>query len=236
MTEQQFVLPEWEISFEEYLGRVGANRDEFSRNLRLPDVARVQKVLPLRDMAKIQSLIPLRYKLLATLIKNITTLDGQKPFANARIQLLKVDPNHCNIGQRFVYRENYVKLLEELGHLFKKFVVAPGIVELGAYMAFGIDRSDAYAMAYYIPPIIEKHDGQIVIMDGIHRNFIAKQIGSPINAIVVENVAIPFPCSLHSWNEIEVISLAQKPKDINLRYFDLQQQLFRDLKYLGIDG
>ncbi len=73
-------------------------------------------------------------------------------------------------------------------------------------------------------------------MDGIHRNYIAKQAGLAINAILVNSVSLPFPCDPRNWSEIQVISLADKPKDINERYFELQKELFRDLKYLGIDG
>ena len=73
-------------------------------------------------------------------------------------------------------------------------------------------------------------------MDGIHRDYITKQLGCTINAILIKNVAIPFPCGIKSWEEIKVIGLAEKPKDINERYFNLQKELFRDLKYLGIDG
>ena len=76
----------------------------------------------------------------------------------------------------------------------------------------------------------------MVIMDGIHRNYIAKQTGHALNAILVDDIILPFPCAAKDWSEIQVIPLNQKPKDINERYFDLQQGLFRDLKYLGIDG
>lgn len=33
-----------------------------------------------------------------------------------------------------------------------------------------------------------------------------------------------------------LIPLAEKPANINDRYFELKKNLFRDLKYLGIDG
>ena len=92
-------------------------------------------------------------------------------------------------------------------------------------------------MACYIPPIIEVHGSRSLIMDGIHRNYIARQSGlSTINALLVENIEVPFPCSVNNWKEVQVIPLADKPKNLEDRYFDLQKGLFRDLKYLGIDG
>jgi len=52
----------------------------------------------------------------------------------------------------------------------------------------------------------------------------------------IENISVAFPCGTKSWDKIQVISLADKPKNIQKRYFNLNQELFRDLKYLGIDG
>ena len=75
-----------------------------------------------------------------------------------------------------------------------------------------------------------------MVMDGIHRDYIGKQTGLALTVIVAENISLPFPCSAKSWSDIKVISLSEKPKDINERYFDLKKELFRDLKYLGIDG
>jgi len=53
---------------------------------------------------------------------------------------------------------------------------------------------------------------------------------------MIRNPELPFPCSPKNWKEIEIISLNDKPKNLEDRYFDLQKGLFRDLKYLGIDG
>ncbi|MDO8523538.1 MAG: hypothetical protein Q7S12_04675, partial [bacterium] len=111
-----------------------------------------------------------------------------------------------------------------------------GICELGAWFVFGEDMEGTSSLSCYLPPIIERHGKRLVIMDGIHRNYIAMQFGVSINAILVENIYIPFPCSMRNWDELSVIPLANKPADINERYFDLTKELFRDLKYLGIDG
>jgi len=98
------------------------------------------------------------------------------------------------------------------------------------------EQLNAPALACYLPPIVERHGKNKVIMDGIHRNYIAKQYGVSINAILVEEISIPFPCGMREWDELQAISLDKKPADINERYFDLTKELFRDLKYLGIDG
>jgi len=228
---------EWEISFEEYLERMQINPDDLRQQLRLPKISSIKKVIPLRNITKINFIVPLRKNFLEKIIKKITTLDKKwKPFETSEIKLIKAYPAQLKIGQKFVYRENYQKLLEEMPKIFDEFLINPGICDLGAFMIFGNDNQGNICLAYYIPSIIEKHEGELVIMDGIHRNFLVKQMGPTLNAILVDNVKTPFPCSFHSWDEIQVIPLKNKPKNIQERYFDLNSNLFRDLKYLGIDG
>lgn len=118
--------------------------------------------------------------------------------------------------------------------IFDEYLICSGIYDLGAFVLTGLDAQGNHCLAYYLPPIIEQHKKGLIIMDGIHRNFINRS--HAINAIIIDNVKIPFPCSHHSWKEIQVIPLKNKPKDIKKRYFDINSDLFRDLKYLGIDG
>lgn len=228
---------EWEISFEEYLERMQITPASFKENIQLPKINSIKKVIPLRNMTTINAAIPLRKDFLEQILRKITTVDkSARPFKSSEIKLVKADPNHLKIGQKFVYRENYQKLLEEMPKILSNFMISAGICDLGAYMFFGLDNRDNVCLAYYIPSIIEKHQHELVIMDGIHRNYLNRQLGHTLNTILVENIGIPFSCSLHSWDEIQIISLNDKPKEQKERYFDLKPGLFRDLKYLGIDG
>ena len=228
--------PEWEIEKNEFLRRIDASEKEFQNGLCLPSFKAVRRVVPLRYLNDITSApVPMTSKILNNLISHIRTLDQQKPFQKFTAVLGKVDPKQLKVGQKFVYRENYLDLLENLTGLFSRFSIPSGVTELGAYFIFGKDKDGEEAMACYTPPIIEQHDSHLVVMDGIHRNYITK-LGSTISAIIVRGISIPFPCGLHSWDEVEVISLREKPKDINDRYFELNKGLFRDLKYFGIDG
>lgn len=209
--------PEWEIEKSEFLKRIGRSETDFKRMLKLPDLRKIERVIPLRFMKNINALVPLHKEILFCLISQIRTKNGLK------------------IGQKFVYRENYTSIVETLSQIFNRFAIHDSISDLGAYFAFGEDKRGIPSLACYIPPILEHHGSDVVIMDGIHRNFVAKQFG-PISAVEIRNVGVPFPCGVKSWSEIQVISLADKPKSINDRYFDLNENLFRDLKYLGIDG
>lgn len=232
------MLPEWEISFEEYLERMQINQRHFETCLQLPKINSIRKVIPLKNLAKVNTVIPLKKKFFEQIIRNITTLDKkEKPFKSSEVNLVKVYPDQLKIGQKFVYRENYQKLIEQIPAIFDEYLICSGIYDLGAFVLTGLDAQENYCLAYYLPPIIEQHYKKgLVIMDGIHRNFINRQIGHTLNAIIVNNVKVPFPCSFHSWNEIQIIPLKNKPKDIKKRYFDINSDLFRDLKYFGIDG
>ena len=165
-------------------------------------------------------------------------MNGRRLFHKNPISVVSLDPRQLKIGQKFIYRETYQKLLEEVPDIFKHFHIGNGnsLGSLGPYFAFGDTAQGEYAMACYIPPIVEKHGSDFVIMDGIHRNFIARQAGTTVNSIVVSNVRIPFPCKIHGWEDAKVIPLAEKPPKLEERYFDLNSELFRNLKYLGIDG
>ena len=228
--------PEWEIAKDEFLKRLQTSENELETRLRLPSLSRVARIIPLRHMGRVKAVVPVSKDLLGCVISKMTTLSGELVFPNSSVQLCKIDPSHLMVGQRFVYRENYQNLLEELPHLLGDFLISTGINDIGAYFIFGLDKDGLESMACYLPPLVENQTGGLVVMDGIHRSYITKQLGATMNAILITDVAIPFPCGTHPWSDVRVVSLEDKPQDIYERYFDLNKSLFRDLKYLGIDG
>lgn len=142
-------------------------------------------------------------------------MDGREPFLNSTIQHVKFDPRHLKIGQKFVYRENYLDILEEVPYIFDEFFgTTGGFSNLGAHFIFGFDETKELSLSCYIPPLIEKHGSNLVIMDGIHRDYIAKQAGTTLNAILIDKVGVPFPCSARDWSEIKV----KKPR-LNVGFF-----------------
>ena len=230
---------EWEIEKGEYLRRLGCSEQEFSERLQLPKMRGVRRVVPLKHLARVESVIPLSLDLLKKVLREVKTMSGEAPFRRAEFELMSMNPSHLLVGQKLAYRENYQNLLENVPSFFGRFAIPPGITQLGAYFIFGEDRDGLTSLACYLPPIVERHVGSqagLIIMDGIHRNFITKQTGGTIIVIIVRNVEIPFPCEPHPWSDLRVIPLAEKPTEMNERYFGLRKELFRDLKYLGIDG
>lgn len=228
--------PEWEIGKEEFLKRIDLTGNLFGEQLHLPDPEKFSHIIPLRAMRNVSAIHPLSWDIAVHLISRIRTMNGHLPFIRGSIKLAKFDPKNLKVGQKYAYRENLTDVLEGLPAFFRNYMIPSGICELGAWFIFGEDMKGVPSLSCYLPPIVERNGEHLVIMDGIHRNYIAMQFGVAINAILVENVYIPFPCGMRNWNELSVIPLADKPADINERYFDLTKELFRDLKYLGIDG
>ncbi|OGF62804.1 hypothetical protein A2662_02750 [Candidatus Giovannonibacteria bacterium RIFCSPHIGHO2_01_FULL_45_33] len=228
--------PEWEIGKEEFLKRLGLSGGDLVRRMNLPDLDTAEHIIPLRYMKNVGELSPISWDLAKYLMSKMRTMNGHYPFSEAQISLRKFDPNGLKVGQKFAYEENLSGVLKELPSFFRNYMIPSGISELGAWFVFGRDLEDVPAFSCYLPPIVERHGKNFVIMDGIHRNYIAKQVGVSLNAILAENISVPFPCGMKNWEELSVISLKDKPADINERYFTLTKELFRDLKYLGIDG
>jgi len=228
--------PEWEIELNDFLSRLGLNDNDFVKKLCLPDLGAIKHIVPLRFMREIEQISPISKEMTFFLLSQMKTMNGHRPFRNSKIRLSQYHPANLKVGQKYAYEENLTGVLKGLPSFFEKFMIPCGVSELGSWFLFGKDIDGVPAMACYMPPIVERHGKNLVIMDGIHRNFIAKQFGVSINVILVEEISIPFPCSMREWCELQVISLNDKPKDINERYFDLTKELFRDLKYLGIDG
>ncbi len=230
-------MSQWQIDTREYLRRLDLDQEGLERKMQLPRIEEIVKIIPLREIKNVQSVVPINSELLLYLVRRVRTLDGQLPFLNSTIHQEVVNPSQLKIGQKYVYRENYSKILESMTDIFHSFMGEwGGLGNLGAYFIFGLNGDNSYSMACYIPPIIEIHGSKALIMDGIHRNYIARPFGVTINALIVKNIEVPFPCSPKNWKEISVISLDDKPKNLEERYFDLNKGLFRDLKYLGIDG
>lgn len=227
--------PEWEIGKREFLERLGCSESEFAEHLALQKLTGAERIVPLKHLRKATSATPIPFQLLGKLLKRVKTVNGELPFKNATFELSSFNPNHLLVGQRFVYRENYQNLLEELPGLFENFAIPSGVTQLGAFFFMGRDRDGGNSMALYLPPIVEQHE-DLVMMDGIYRNYLARQLGTTMCAIVIKSPSVPFPCEPHRWQDIRVISIAEKPHDINDRYFGFRGELFRDLKYLGIDG
>ncbi len=192
-------------------------------------------VTALRDLKEILNISDMPVAYLEQLIYSIR-LKGDPncfPFKGCKVDLSCTDPHHTKIGQTFVQRSKYQDLLENFPAIFQGFCLARGFSKYTAKIILGKTLCGKLAVAHYLPPIHEDHRSEIDLMDGIHRNFIVRSVGTTPETLIVRNVKTPFPATTHYWDDIKVVD--EKPP-IEHRFFDLKPELFRDLKAIGIDG
>lgn len=220
------------IPIEKFLSLTGFSPEDLNPN----QWKNITQIISPTNVKKIISVNAMSMFYLQRLLSKIGTLSNpnNKVYVGAKIELACIDPNLLYLGQKYVYRKNYTAILENFQNLFTEFAVPRGINKLTAYLILGKNGNDEYVLAHYLPPIIEVHENKLVLLDGVHRNFIAKQSGTNTECIIIEGVKTPFPCTPKPWSEIKVVD--EKPKNIEDRYFDLKRELFRDLKGIGIDG
>lgn len=220
------------IPFEEFLSRTGIDKGLlFFINHR-----QVKRIVSLKSMQKIITLVVMPKDYLCKLLSCITLSGSPKirVYTDSRVNLMKFDPAQLLLGQKYIYRNKYIAIFENFNSLFKNFFVTNGISKLVPHIALGEDKDGEFSMAHYITPIVERHNNKLILMDGIHRNFIVKRVGTTIESIFLDDVRVPFPCSAKPWEETELIDC--KPEKQEDRFFDLRPELFRNLEAVGIDG
>lgn len=173
---------------------------------------------------------------LLKLLQSIT-LEGDpaiQPYNGCEVEIVQLDPRDIKIGQTFVQREKYQLLLERFGGILGNgFCMNGGIAQCGPLIVFGDIQNGIPALAHYVPPIIEATSDSRFLIDGIHRSFIVRSVGTTIESILIKNVAVPLPCDPISWEHIRIVEEKPARKD---RFRNLRRHLFRNTKYAGIDG
>lgn len=220
------------IVFAEFLERINISQE----TLALPNSEKIQQVVSPRDMAKVDLVVAMPTRYLQGLLLNVSLIGSPKikVFTDCQVYLMRFDPAQLFIGQRYVYRKKYISILENFENLFEGFLITRGISKLTAFIILGRDRQGILSLAHYIPPLVERHNNELLLMDGIHRNFITRRSGTTIESIFIDKVRVPFPCEAVPWEKIIVTDL--KPDKKEDRFFNLRSELFRDLEFVGIDG
>lgn len=195
-----------------------------------------QKVVSLRDLVSIDAIQLMSLVYLEKLLSHVVLEGGnnERVYADCKIHIMQANPSVANIGQTFVERSKCQNILENVGNIVEQFATPSGAFHVGAFIALGRNKAGEVCIAHYLPPIAEMN-GETTWkwLDGIHRGWLNRQLGSTIPIIAIEGIKIPFPCSVHPWKNVKAVD--QKPPREE-RFFDLKPELFRNLKYIGIDG
>ena len=199
---------------------------------------RATKVVSLRDLfhGSITSVQAMPRAYLDKLLRNVT-LEGDKdcrPYKDCEIELARISPSDLVVGQTFVLRSKYQAFLEDSDDpLVTDFCIPRSIADRTALIVFGRTCNGEEVLAHYVPPIVEATNGNLLLLDGIHRNYSALQAGMAIESVVLKGVIEPLPFGTRCWSTIEEVD--EKPPPAG-RFHDLRREQFRDLKWVGING
>jgi len=168
-------------------------------------------------------------------VKGVKTLDGGHPvYRNAKVSIVRFSPAD-------VYPTSKYVLVSKISTIF------------GVYRAYKRIGIDIFNLLHTVvidgraisPPVVE-HDGQVpVIVDGIHRFWVAKAMRKEIRAVFIKGADPDFPVIglPVAWKDVKVRrTLPKNPRDRrNLRpgiedTSDGLRKYFRDLSFLGGDG
>ncbi|MBU1632075.1 MAG: hypothetical protein KKA58_01200 [Nanoarchaeota archaeon] len=208
--------------------------DRLKINLK-EDISHFKTVIPLRDIRIIEHMAFVRTEILEALIKSIPLRREEElifPYSNSQIQIYGVEPKGIDVGQTFVQSSKVLSIMKNMTAAFEAYATK-GISKMPPAQIYGRDTQDNPVMAFYIPPIIEHHNGGGVLLDGMHRSYICSSAGTTVNAIHIKNIGNALPFSPITWKKVSLVD--EKPP-IDERYKNLQKNLFRDLSYVGIDG
>jgi hypothetical protein len=212
---------------------------EFERRTNLRPTAAdwkgADRIVSLRDIKRITFSIDMDDVYLSTLLMSttLTSDPGRRPYEGCSIKRLRTDPAMLSVGQTFVEERKLLDLQAAFCDIFEGTGALRGFAKRGAKIIIGETHGGEQAIAHYLPPIIEVHGHRNVLLDGVHRCWSVMRIGTTIEAIRVFFPKDEFPCDLGSWKDVRMVS-AKPPKPE--RFFGLKPDLFRDLKYVGIDG
>jgi hypothetical protein len=193
-------------------------------------------VVSLREISEVLAVQEMDEDYLHQLLSSVVLVGGNRTpvYHGCSIEHVEVSANEMHVGQTFVEIPKCYALLADFGQVFKRYSGIKGFVRLTAKLVLGYTKDGVCAIAHYIPPLLESNGTERKsLLDGIHRNWICRLSGVPVIGIRISGVKEPFPCSTHDWSKITPVT-EKPPKDE--RFFDLKPDLFRDLKWVGIDG
>jgi len=193
------------------------------------------RVVSLRNIAKIVDIRLMNDEYLKRLLLGVTLVGdpSNRPYAGCDVKRLRADPMMLAVGQTFVEERKLLNLQSVFHDIFEGSGTTGGFAKKGAMIILGEAKDGGLAVAHYLPPLIEWHGDRHGLLDGMHRSYSAMRIGTTVEIIKVCFPKSPFPCDFGHWKNVRLVG-AKPPKEE--RFYGLKPELFRDLKYVGIDG
>lgn len=152
------------------------------------------------------------------------------PYSKAKITQASLNPSELKPLQKYLMKDR----IESLRSL-KEELLEKSQLDI-AKMTKGYVISDGSKLYGLIPPIVEVsyYDAgkPNVILDGIHRCWLALEDKERINVILIDDVDLPLPAFPNSWEEIRLYdSSPQEKEKREYRCYDRRfyQRFRRDL-------
>jgi len=217
------------IPLDEFIDRTRVPREELDRGFSAASV-----VVSLRDLKEVLSIQMMTNTYLMQLLRSVTLAGDPscRLYEGCSVKFIRTDAGNLKVGQTFVQKTKVLASLLDFFEKFHEFSIT-GYAKLKAFIALGTTKESDLGIAHYVPPIIESFPTGTVLMDGLHRCFAARGVGTTIETVKIYRPKASFPCTPNAWESVRMVD-EKPPKEE--RFFDLKPELFRDLKGVGIDG
>lgn len=163
--------------------------------------------------------------ILSDMFRSVRTYDGKEVYTGARLE--KADPGELVRVQNFVFMDVLKEIREKVHNKYR-------------FPILYYDEAKK-AMTIYMPPVVEIHGGEKVLIDGIHRSVASMENGKELYVIIADTVdGAVLPASPLSkikeiptdfWLE-EYMPTGRKFRGIP-KYENLDPNLFRMYNYAG---
>lgn len=165
------------------------------------------------------------------LVRNTKTLKGGlQPYLNSEISIRSMHPNEISPTANYVLSDSIARLVRGHDYALKNGFNIFDLSEIHSFM-------NGYVIA---PPVVEysPDDKSDLLVDGIHRVFLAKLMDTKINVIYIRDVDLscPFVSYPLTWENVDVV---QNRPDVARRIREgvIDRTFhYRDLSFLGSTG
>lgn len=176
-------------------------------------------------------------KTLLEIVRNIQTLEGMIPiYKESIISFKRFHPNNVSPIAKYVLTPNLERLQSTQRDLFFR-----------GYNIFSLKETLKYNNHIISPPIIEYSDAdkKNIIVDGIHRFYLARQLGHWVSTIYIQKVNEFYPVigMPVEWND--VIEYSEPPQEVQNRRrlregienkSEILRKFYRDYSVIGSTG
>jgi hypothetical protein len=175
---------------------------------------------------------------LLSALRGVRLRDSEvQPYANARLRIARVDPEALSPAQNYVLEEGVARV-----HALRTALAGHGVDPFELHGGLWLGVAGLPDRIPLLPPVVEQSteaDGRahLLVSDGLHRVFAARQAAEKINVVLVEGVDEQWPYYAYpvegGWSGVEVLAeLPEVRQKKEYRWPSNYKALFRDYNAL----